>query len=210
MVEPPLPEEIPLEPEIPVDPIEPEEEQEVPNFDPESESERAQPEGTDQEKVSAEKFDPTGTDPSAPGGLDGYNQFYQLYSALDPTLVPHSFNLDTYAFDYIGSQCFEDREEVTGSIGVVLKNEPKLEAGIVITSTGFSSVNNAIREWFEQMKSGEPGDTDKLESTFGEDLYDWLDAQRKGKSFVGEDGEALDYEAYQFNVVVDLSTTSCQ
>ncbi|MEL6856042.1 MAG: hypothetical protein AAFO83_13170 [Cyanobacteria bacterium J06607_13] len=194
----PEPEPIP-EPQPEPEPEPAPEPENDPNFQPEPPADK--PEKPNQ--PMPEEFDATGTDAR---NLSGYVLFSETVQTIDDTIVPKTIQREPYELDYLGDRCFQDKETLEGSVGVVLNNGPQLEAGAITTSTGYAAVNSAIEDWFDQLKSGGSSDTDELESTFGIELYDWIYEQQNSSWF----DDNPNYEAYFFNIQITLVNNPCK
>ncbi|MBE9063519.1 hypothetical protein [cf. Phormidesmis sp. LEGE 11477] len=113
---------------------------------------------------------------------------------------------DAYELDYLEDLCFTDKERVTGVVGMILNNIPQLQTGELVTGTGFAATDEAIKAWFAHLAGGGEGNTDKVESTWGETIYDWFYAQKQQVWFQ----ENQDYEAFLFRVDLNLVNNPCK
>ncbi|MEO0768304.1 MAG: hypothetical protein AAFY72_02550 [Cyanobacteria bacterium J06649_4] len=214
---PPPPEPVAAPPPVAVeqpivfeDPIVPPEEPEQPveteDFqDPEDPNEPEDP--LEPEKPS--KTAPESFDGSDPGDLTRFNGFFEEVSRLDSgdpftELVANYIRDEPYELDYLGERCFEGKDVLETSLGVIIENSGALKQGFINGSTGYAVTNEAINTWFAQLVAG-GSDTEDIESTFGLELSDWIYERENNIWF--ENGEP--YEAYYFDLRLTLVNNTC-
>jgi len=196
---PPIFEEpLELEP-LELEPLEPE------PLEPEpTEPEFIEPDSTEPESSSEpvpQVFDAANTNPA---DASGYIAFSTTLQSLNDSIIPRNVRNATYDLNYLGDLCFTGESSLSGTLAVAIENSPTLATGKIITSTGYGEINQAIERWFAQLQAGQTGGTDELTSAVGVTLYDWLQ-QESGDWFVNDEA----YEAYFFNVTVNLVNNPC-
>ncbi|MEL7223915.1 MAG: hypothetical protein AAGL17_03395 [Cyanobacteria bacterium J06576_12] len=148
-----------------------------------------------------EVFDPTGTDLS---DLSGYTNFSNTLLTLDDSVVAQRIVNVTYDLDYLGELCFAEASSVNGTLAVAIDSSPKLEMGQIVTKTGYVKIEEEIKEWFEQLRQGQAGNTDELSSAADVTLYDWIE-QEANAWFLNDE----DFEAYFVDVKINLVNNTC-
>ncbi len=108
-----------------------------------------------------------------------------------------------YALEYTGDRCYQDETALSGAVGVLIDKVGDLQESRVITSTGYTSMNEALGRWFVETKGESPSEPSELQPTEG-GLYGWLLDNHSGDWFVD-----VDYEAYYFQVEIELTNNSC-
>ncbi|WP_157620333.1 hypothetical protein [Synechococcus sp. PCC 7335] len=174
---------------------------------------------TDLEKPTAiealESDKPPKSDSFGPQQLDlestqaSYDGFFATVAQVDSSLVPEFVVKDTYELDYLGNECFEDTASIESIVGVIVEDvngEPQIKAGNIIQRTGYSKTDAALQAWLSDLESGGEGEGPdlKMESTFGESVYNWVFEQKNQVWFVD-----TKYEAYYFGAVINLIENAC-
>ncbi len=135
--------------------------------------------------------------------------FYANPTVLENELIVNNWTaeerFDAYELNYLEESCLVGKEKVTGIVGVVLNNAPQLEVGEISIGTGLTPADTAIEEWFAHLKEGGENDTDKIESTFGQSVYDWIKDEKNQVWF-----QEKDYESFLFRIDLNLVENSCR
>lgn len=209
----PVPVEVPqLEPDpVPVVPSQPApllDNNPVDN-DPDFSTDVEQPTALDSGKPpKLDSFEPQQFDPESTQA--SYDGFFATVAQVDSSLVPEFVVKDNYELDYLGNECFEDTASVESIVGVIVEDvngQPQITEGDIIQRTGYGKTDAALQAWLDDLKTGGEGEGPslKMESSFGESVYNWVFEQKNQVWFIDKK-----YESYYFGVVINLIENTCQ
>ena len=164
----------------------------------------------DLESAKPPKLDSSGPQQFNPEGTQAsYDAFFAIAARIDSSLVPEFVVKDTYELDYLGNECFEDTASVKSVVGVIVEDvagTPQIQDGDIIQRTGYGKTDAALQEWLDDLKNGGEGEGPnlKMESTFGESVYNWVFEQKNQVWFVNKK-----YESYYFGLIINLIENPC-